>query len=333
MTSALSVFLTVDTEVWPFPGRDDLGTDGDSRRDLTAEIGVYVDGATDRGVYGLQYQLEVLGRHELQATYFVEPLFSLTGGIAPLRRIVELIQAGGQDVQLHLHPEWLRHANGSYRHHPLLFHYPEDEQAAIVRTGLDLLRQAGATDLCAFRAGNYGAGASTLRALARNGLTWDSSLNVPYLGGSCDLRTAEPLRQATRMEGVYELPITYFEDWPGHHRALQLGSCSFAEITAVLRLAARARWRSVVIVLHSFEMIRRPQGRSAPGIGRPAAVVIRRFERLCRFLDRHRDQFRTVTFRGLDPAALVGPQPARALRSHVGRTSWRYVEQLVGRLR
>ena len=101
------VFLTVDVEVWPvhaggWPHRP-LHEDAHCKR----EIAGYLDGLTSSGPFGVPYQLEVLKRHGLKATFFVDPLFSFALGIEPLNRIVRMIEQAGQAVALHLHPEWL----------------------------------------------------------------------------------------------------------------------------------------------------------------------------------------------------------------------------------
>src|SRR4029450_1167638 len=143
--------------------------------------------------------------------------------------MVGLIQSAGQDVQVHAHTEWLSlvaEPGLPRAGHSARRCYPEAEQAAIIRRPAALLREAGATRLRAFRAGGYGADLATLRALTSCGIAMDTSLNVPYLKGPCDLRTEGPAPQPFDLGGPLEVPITYFEDWPGPPRPLQLGACS-----------------------------------------------------------------------------------------------------------
>ena len=81
--------------------------------------------------------------------------------------------------------------------------------------------------------------------------------------------------------------------------------------------------RSVMIVSHSFELLGRDRTRPDP-------IAVRRFEALCRFLDRHRDQFRARGFGDLQPAAEV-PQPL-PLRMPIWPTARRLAEQGLRRL-
>ncbi len=187
----LNVLLTFDTEAWPFtPGWRETALDRDLRRDLYGE--------TPEGAFGLGYQLDVLGAHGLKGVFLVEALFAEAVGLDPLRRVVELIQQKGHEVQLHLHTEWLQWLDPS----PLpgrtglnMKDFSEDEQAALIALGLRNLRACGAADVCAFRAGNYGANFDTLRALARNGVRCDTSHNTCYLNAECGLDTGGPLLQ------------------------------------------------------------------------------------------------------------------------------------------
>ena len=97
----LNVFLTVDTEIWPFSRVWPEVPLASTRSSLTPEIGFYIYGETDSGSFGVPFQLDCLKEHGLRATYFVESLFASVAGLNPLEEIVSLIQNEGQDVQLH----------------------------------------------------------------------------------------------------------------------------------------------------------------------------------------------------------------------------------------
>jgi hypothetical protein len=321
----LNVFLTVDTEVWPFaPDWRAAGLAADVRRDF--------DCATPHGAFGVPYQIDVLNVHGLKAVFFVEGLCASAAGPEAVRHMVGRVRDGGQEVQLHLHPEWLQWMDAPplpYRSDDLK-DYSEDEQAVLVGLGLDHLRAAGAGPVCAFRAGNYGAGPATLPALARHGITFDTSYNFCYLNSTCGLRTPAPLLQPAALAGVWEFPITFFRDWPGHGRHAQPCACSGRELEHILMQAWRRGWYAVVLVSHSFELLKDRQQAEVPPT--PDRAVIRRFERLCRFLAAHRDKFRTLGFADVDVNDIPTAQPQRPLRSRLHYTGGRLVEQLVRRL-
>ena len=325
----VNVFITVDTEISPRT-RDWRAEDFPRhyRRDI--------EGATARGDFGVAHQINVLDEYGLKGVFFVEPLFADVVGPEPLRRIVDLVQSRGHEVQLHLHTEWLAHMPADRSPLPGrtgndIKDFSEDEQTVLLARGLENLRACGARNVTAFRAGNYGANFATLRALARNGIRYDTSHNTCYLDSACDMRTDDECFQHPRkIEGVYEFPITYFHDWPGHRRHAQLCACSAAEMEAALMAAWRAGRYAFVLVSHSFELIRRPR---SLGPARPDPVVARRFIRLCRFLADNRDKFVTRGFNDIDPASIPpGPASAEPLHSSVFRTAGRAAGQLVRRV-
>lgn len=321
----LDVFITIDTEVWPHHrGWREDGLRQDIDRDIY--------GVTPGGEFGVRYQMDVLDRYGLRAVFFVESLFALAVGVEPLSALVQEIQSRGHDVQLHLHAEWLKWLDPSPlpgRRGTHLHEFSEAEQTALLEAGRANLEAAGARNVCAFRAGNYGGNFDTLRALARLGIRFDTTLNPCYLSGACKLQTAAPVYQPVQLCGVHEFPVSVFQDWPGHYRHAQLCSCSSSEMHGALTQAWQRGWTSFVIVSHSFEMIGRRKQTAIPP--QPDGIVAARFERLCRFLDRHRDRFRTATFGDLVPTQTPEPT-ARPLRSRVHRTLGRMAGQFVRRI-
>ncbi|MBA5687276.1 hypothetical protein [Rugamonas apoptosis] len=324
----LKVFLTVDTELWPNAAGWPHQPLPAGRR-LDQELAADIHGLTDRGGYGLPYQLGVLRYHGLLANYFVEGLFPQQAGLEPLRHIVGLVQRAGQQVELHLHPEWAT-APGDGRAQAQVCQYlcrlPVERQSALIRQAIANLRAAGAGPLQAFRAGSFGADRVTLRALAENGLRYDSSYSPSFPIGAW----GQPISQPVLIDGVWEFPVSSFRDFPGHVRHAQLCACSDRELTHALESAWRARWPAFVIVLHSFEMVRKRDGGRLPV---PEWPVIRRYERLCAFLGRHRERFQTALFRDWEDGALAMPAtsatsaPQTLLRSRPKDTLARMAQQ------
>ncbi len=324
---AMNVFLTVDTEIWPLEPASRAGRRA-ATRDFSAEVDAYIRGESRAGDFGLPFQIERLKRTGLRATFFVETMFARHAGDEALRNIVSSVREGGHDAQLHIHAEWLRDfGTAESPQSPLhMWHFPEDEQARLIAEGAARLRAAGAPDPCAFRAGNFGADFRTLRALARNGLSFDSSYNSCFLDSFCRLGTQEPLLQQCVIEGVCEYPVGTFRDYPGHHRPAQLGACSAAEIRAALMAAWTAGWDSFVIVWHSAELL---ADVARPARRRPHPINIRRFERLCDFLASHPGRFRSALFSETPAAARA--TPVEPIGTPLRHTAWRFVEQLASR--
>lgn len=280
----MDVYYTVDTEVWLEQG----GLPAFKRsfeRDVM--------GRTSEGDFGIGYQARELRKRNLKGVFFVEPLYASAVGSESLRQTVKLLENEGQDVELHIHTEWLEYlpdfgVTGAQS--TSIRDFNQAQQTRLLGLAMDNLRAAGADGVCAFRAGNYGADFNTLRALAHLGVRYDSSYNYCYLNSECGLGIGEPLLQPRELEGVVEVPISYFRDRPGHNRHAQLAATSFTELRNAMLQAWRRGWQSFVIVSHSFELIDRAREAIDP-------VVLSRFDQLCDFLAENKDKFTTRGFR------------------------------------
>lgn len=287
MRAPLSVYLTFDVEVW-CNGWKDL----DAK--FPASFDRYVYGRSRHGEYALPNTLDILAANELHGVFFVEPLFAARFGQAHLDQIVGLIRDHGQEVQLHLHPEWtdeIRPAlipnSAAKRQH--LSYYSREEQRALIEHGVGMLRKAGCQEVRAFRAGSFAANRDTYAALAGLGIRHDSSVDVSMPISCADMTDRSALHRPFVCDGVSVHPMSVFRDGFGRLRHAQIGACSFLELRAALGDAYRGRHAEFVILSHNFELLK-------PGSTAPDWVVIRRFSRLCEYLAKARKTMRTVGF-------------------------------------
>ena len=325
----LKVLITIDTETHPIIG--------DWKRDrLAADMKRDVYGQVDGQAVGLEYQLSMLSKHGLKASFMVESLFAAVPevGQKPLRDIVGAITAAGHDIQLHPHPEWIRYLPDlgvPYRSH-LLSVYSLAEQTAITRYATLRLEEAGALRPIAFRAGGFAANADTLLALEDCGFRYDSSYNRSYLGDKCSLPQPRFVGHLTDYNGVQELPVAVFQDFMGHFRPAQICACSSEEMIHALISAEAAGWDFFVIVSHSFEMLARRRHPSKPPVIR--WDVVERFERLCQFLGSNADHFTTIRFTDLDRFSHrpVKDEPEISIKGRFLNTVSRVAQQAFSRI-
>ena len=317
----LDVFFTVDVEIW-CDGWDDID------RKFPDAFRRYVYGETRHGEYGLPYKLNVLNAHGLTGVFFVEPLFSTRFGSEPLAEVVGLLNAGKQEVQLHLHTEWADEST-----QPLLENvaakrqylrdFSLEEQVTLIGAGARLLHEAGSSPVNAFRAGSFGFNRDTLRALAANGLSFDSSYNASMFGLDSGVLPGAVAVEPVACEDVFEYPMTVFQDGTGGLRHAQLAACSFRELEGLLWSGLEAGRNAFVILSHNFELLN-------PKKNRPDGVMVKRFEKLCGLLDRNRDCFNVRGFGGLEPrTVLEQPNP---LSSPRWKTVGRLLEQSYRRI-
>src|SRR5262249_36741921 len=149
-----------------------------------------------------------------------------------------------------------------------------------------------------------------------------------FLGTTCHMEALGPLVQPRLIDGIVELPISFYSDYPNHFRHVQLCACSFSELREALLWAWRDGWYSFVIVLHSAELIR---NKDRPGEITPDRLLVSRFDRLCRFLSENKDKFKTAHFHELNPDMIPTNDKARWFQSSFARTLGRYGEQLVAK--
>ncbi len=201
---ATHVFLTIDTELMWRHHAAGLDAGAIARRSLEPA-----------GV-GIGWQLAALAQHGLKATFFVDPMPGPVHGLDPIRRVVEAILAAGQEVQLHLHPNWTE-ADPTDRKRAASFElidFPAHEQRDLLARARELLVEAGAPTPIAFRSGSYSANDDTLAALAALGFAYDSSHNGSENPWPSAINL--PVRQIAPVvrNGVIEVPVTLIEDAP-----------------------------------------------------------------------------------------------------------------------
>ena len=136
-----AVFLTIDTELmW-------------RHHAAGCDLATQIERSLDPAGVGIRYQLDMLGRHDLKGTFFVDPMPTMVFGLDAIRPVVENILAAGQEVQLHMHPNWAGakpddagESSGRFE----LIDYNLDEQRALILGARDLLKACGAPDPVAF---------------------------------------------------------------------------------------------------------------------------------------------------------------------------------------
>ena len=303
------VFLTVDTELmW---------------RHHAAGLPVeeIVARSLDPAGVGVGWQLEQLAAAGLKACFFVDPMPAMTYGLGPIATVVRAILTAGQEVQLHLHPNWTGASADDRQAHARfeMIDYTAHEQRDLIAGARDLLMAAGAPRPIAFRAGSYAANDDTLAALAALGFGYDSSHNGsehPWPSAiGLKPRCIAPVVRC----GIVEVPVTVIEDRAGSLRHFQLCALSIAEMRAALDHAVDMGHASVTIVSHGFELATRSGTRAN-------AVHVRRFEALCELLAERREMLPTTHF--ADHPALPLCRNDAPLAPDRLRTAWRQAEQL-----
>ena len=346
------VFLTVDTEIAWRHHAAGLPVDELCRRSF------------EPGGVGLSWQLALLARHRLKACFFVDPLPALAYGLAPFRAVVAMILDAGQEVQLHLHPQWAgaraddRRAHGRFQ----LWEHDATEQAQLIAGAAELLVAAGGPPPVAFRAGSYAADDATLGALAGLGFRYDSShcgAEAPAWSRlSLPAHRIAPVRAVSSSPVRPEEPLSEVEAASRRTRWLETGLRQAQPLLTTNGVAHVDLIEVPVTVIEdrldhyrTFQPCALSAGEAAAALDhavaddhaavtivshsfelanragtRANAVHVRRFEALCALLDARRDVLPTTWFG--DAPALPLDRDDRPLPPDRLRTGWRQAEQL-----
>lgn len=338
----LDVFFTVDVEIW-CGGWKNIDTK------FPQAFQQYVYGRTPRGEYGLRYQLQQLRDHGLYGVFFVEPLFATRFGIEPLVEIIGLIKEYGQEVQLHMHPEWVDESRTPIlpkkkRKSPYMRDFSLQDQTTLISIGKKLIIDAGGGQVNAFRAGSFGFNENTLGALAANNIPFDSSYNASMMGLDSGVMPGEILFDTIEFDAlstdtittvthvsdiltsspivsnrIVEYPMTVFNDGSGSLRHAQLGACSNWELESLMRQAYDDQRKAFVILSHNFELLNTERSNADP-------IMIKRFRKYCEFMAHNKNKFTMRGFIDLVPEFSSKPYPV--LSSSRWLTLHRTVEQI-----
>jgi polysaccharide deacetylase len=228
------VFLTVDTE-------DDYF---ETPHMVTGEgLG------EEYGAYGI---LDILGRHGLSATFFVN-VYEAHRHHDPgvMERLVKTIHERGHEVALHTHPS----ADLEFYARPLYW-FNADEQTRILGYGAELIEKWTGVHPVSFRAGGYVLNDATFEALERVGFRIDSSVFF-----RSDKNRITPFTvNAVRLRGkLTEVPVTYVpriqDDGGIEHRKFDVNWLSRDELNAVLDRVRRFDIGEAMFMMHSFSFI------------------------------------------------------------------------------
>ena len=228
-------------------------------RTLPKQVDTRCQGDSDCGLMGIA---RLLKERSMPGTFFLNVYEYRKWGEPLLRGITERLQAEGQDVALHTHPQWAYDRDRNE-----MFQYSIDEQTEIVRDGARLLSSWTGLPVVAHRAGNYSADVTTLEALRRNGILVDSSL----FWGHPSSRIASgdaPSNVPSMLGGLIQIPVTIYHrearpawtgSWIDPVRTVRKIDPDWfvdvAEARAAMDAATDAGLPFVVVFMHSFTLI------------------------------------------------------------------------------
>jgi hypothetical protein len=292
-------------------------------------------GIYGKKAFGLPLICDILNRHQLKATFFLEPFNDELGYPGETEPICAFLMDRGQDVQLHIHPGHVNYgyhvAGKPFIKTDQMADLPPDRQRAMVADGAARIEKWTGRRPIAFRAGNMGASEQTLAILPEAGIWIDSSYTFPYVGGQCRFSDDVMYNGSKWYGDVLEVALSGF--WQTRLPTLKpaqpvdLMGTSFEECREAMVKICEAGGDAVVI-LHSFSLfkVRDVQYKG----GRPNRVVTRRFERLCQWLAANRDRYPARTFSELGRMVIEDEYSPKAVAPcRLNRPIWALTRRVV----
>lgn len=229
----LTLFLTVDTEDAYFEQPHMITGEGIGR---------------GYGVYGILDELE---RRSMRATFFVNVYESDRQPPGVVEGVVREIADRGHEVGLHTHPSPVL----DFYRRPL-FRLEAQQQADILRWGLERLERWTGTRIQSFRAGGYALNEDTFEALGDTGIGIDSSWFFPSPNNHLDRSTVNAV---TAHRSVVEVPVSSVlranAEGSLEHRKVDLDWLSTDHLREAVEAMAGAGAGFAMFMMHSFSFI------------------------------------------------------------------------------
>lgn len=218
---------------------------------------------SDSSACSLMGMAQMLQERGWAGTFFLNVYEYRRWGEPTMRDIVTKLQATGQDVALHTHPQWVYDPSRW-----AMFQYNLDEQTSIIRDGVRLLESWTGRPVVAHRAGAYTADQNTLKALESSGIRIDSSMfwGHPWsrLNG-----LGIPRNLPSSSDRLIQIPVTVYqrEDRPPLIGSFVAPFTSIRKIDpnwflnkeealSAINAVVKADLPFLVIFLHSFSFIK-----------------------------------------------------------------------------
>lgn len=210
--------------------------------------------------YGVPKILDIIREYDGSGTFYVD-FAEHEHGIDKLKKLSKLVLENGNDVQLHIHPQFIADKNRY-----LMNQYSKEEQSEIFEKCIDIQTKCTGEKPISFRAGGYGADDNTLKLLSNFGITSDSS--YLYKHKWCNV-SSKPLNKISQFGNLFEIPVTIFQNEISYTLAgqtlkqktltkkLDVDGCTKEELRKGFDVLKDSGVRIIVLFLHSFSLFNR----------------------------------------------------------------------------
>ncbi|MBK6472930.1 MAG: polysaccharide deacetylase family protein [Betaproteobacteria bacterium] len=227
----LSVLVTIDTESYSqgHPDQHIWGRTADGQE------------------HGIRAIMDILERHGVRGTFYVNVYEAGRHGEEALREVVRAIDERGHEVGLHTHPRDLYGVEKLTR-------ADVPRQMEILAWGQHFIEAATGKPVLAHRAGAFAANLKTIEALGKLGVEVDASLSPAWFESHL-AREVESGNRPMSLGGLLELPVTYYVQARlgsrEFQRMIDIEACSLRELKTIVRQAQAQEAGAINLLMHS----------------------------------------------------------------------------------
>ncbi len=202
------------------------------------------------GRYGIDDMLEILGKYNIKATFFIDYFGVYKWGDDIFQLITDKIKNAGHETELHLHPGIRGGKN-------LLSEYSPPEQEKYIKEGIELYRKFNGTKPEYFRAGGYGIDENTLKILRKHNIKADFSYQ--YKQKKCKFKKYPYKNKCGLAENLPQVPVTVYKlkSKPIKQTSVNLDWTSSGELKHILLEIKKSNFNFIVFMAHSFSFLHR----------------------------------------------------------------------------
>jgi len=288
----------------------------------------------------LGFLLNTFEKFGIRATFFVECANYFYFGDEPMQTVVQRIAAAGQDIQLHVHPVWLSFiedaSKGIFPRNDFCSDRSFDDLKHAIELCVEVFERWTGNKPLALRTGSLHTDENVYAVMSALGIPLASNIGMGiYQPSSPQLQHDSGRHQ---IHGVTEVPVFTYQDMliagKPHKKSLQITSCSWPEMKALLRTAREQGIENIVVLTHPSEFIKKSDFRYTR-ITRNR-VNQERLTKLCAFIADNPQDFVSADFgssaQRWQTSELTQPQMgvssrhaiARKLHNKLNDTFWRY---------
>ncbi len=227
-----NILITVDTE---------------AHRDLSEFWG-----CSQKGSYGIEKICRIFNDFDIRATFFLDVGEITKWGEKELKAVTDCLKASGNEIQLHVHPNYLGDPSKYY-----FWQYALLKQSEIIREAKKIFEEIVGYSPQAFRAGSYGANDETLHALALAGISLDFSAYFEKKNCKMLLPAGNCPNDVYYQSGVYEIPVSTFglNLFGLRYRSkVDINSSATSELINVIELMTTNDYNPIIMFMHSFSL-------------------------------------------------------------------------------